>query len=332
MKRGRFVKLAALAGMLVLSAGATRSAQAAGLAASPTRVQAFPGPGAVLLTYSTALNATGYNVYRRGASEAADKAVLVNSTPTPYTWVIDDNKGAGLANGAPLIYFVKAVQADGAESAASGEVVVTPQTPILGGLYVHDIGTTEPSTVTLEGTTLTVRAAGHELWDAQDEGTFIGATVAGDYSVSVKMLERPTGGHPRSGKAGVMIREGLASGDRYAILVAMTGRGVYFERRLQTGGGTLPSGDAAAVAEQGTLPEDTTYPLWLKLTKEGAIVSAFQSSDGTTYEQVGTEADFGRMPPLTHAGLGFSAVNVSDPAAAEQYLTAKFDASSFKIE
>lgn len=332
MKRGRYVKLAALAGMLVLSAGGLRAAHAAGLTATPERVQVFPGPGAVLITYSTALNATGYNVYRRGANETADQAVLVNSTPSPYTWVIDDNKGAGLANGTPLIYFVKAVQQDGAEGAASTEVVVTPHAPILGGMFVHDIGTTEPSSVTLEGTTLTVRAAGHELWNTEDEGTFIGALVAGDYSVSAKMLEKPTGGHANSGKAGVMIREGLLPGDRYAILVAMVGRGVYFERRLQTGGGTLPDGEAAAVAEQGTLPEDTTYPLWLKLTKEGTVITAFQSSDGTTYEQVGTEADFFAMPPVTHAGLGFSAVNQSDTAVAEQYLTAKFDATSIKIE
>jgi hypothetical protein len=325
MKRGRFVKLAALAGTLVLATGAMRSAHAAGLPAKPERMQAFPGPGAVLVSYSTVLNAAGYNVYRRGAAETADKAVKVNAQPTAYTWLVDDNQGQGLAIGTPLLYFVKAVQADGAESAASTEVVVTPQVPILGGLYAHDIGTTFPSTVKLEGDVLTITASGHELWSADDGGTFVGAAVAGDYSVTAKLLERQTGGHEGAAKVGVMIREGLIPGDRYAINAAFRGRGVKFERRT-----TFKAIGGTAVAEDGTVHDDMQYPIWLRLTKEGGIVTAYESFDGTDFTQVGTEADFGALSDITYAGLGLSAVHINTEE--RRYVTAKFDATSIKIE
>jgi hypothetical protein len=56
-------------------------------------VAAIPSAGAVLLTYGTALNAVGYNIYRRAATDTPDKAMLVNAQPTPYAWFIDDNGG-----------------------------------------------------------------------------------------------------------------------------------------------------------------------------------------------------------------------------------------------
>jgi hypothetical protein len=67
--------------------------------AVPPPAQAIPDAGAVLLTYTEVPNAVGYNIYRRAATDTPDKAVLVNSTPTPYAWFIDDNGGKGLTNG-----------------------------------------------------------------------------------------------------------------------------------------------------------------------------------------------------------------------------------------
>lgn len=313
----------------VAGAVAVAPASAAGLPTSPARVQAFPGTGAVLVTFSTAQNATGYNVYRRPHEEAADKAVKVNAQPTPYTWLIDDGQGQGLANGAPLLYFVKAVLADGSEGAASQEVVVTPQVPVLGGFFAHDIGTTDPSTVTVENNVLTIKAGGKELWDADDEGTFVGTAIAGDYSITVKALEKPTGGHARSGKAGPMIRESLTPGARYAIVVLMTGRGVLFEGNKGTFG-KLPDDSQAWFAHQGPANEEITGPVWLRLVKQGGLISGFQSPDGTNFEQVGSEEDYNRMLNVTYVGIGASAVSTGNPDL--RYLTAKFDATSIVIE
>lgn len=313
----------------VASAVAVAPAQTAGLPTSPARVQAFPGTGAVLITYTTAQNATGYNVYRRPHGEAADKAVKVNAQPTPFTWLIDDGGGAGLANGAPLLYSVKAVLQDGSEGAASKDVVVTPQVPVLGSFYAHDIGTTDPSSVTLENNVLTIKAGGSELWDTTDEGTFVGTAIAGDYSITAKVLEKPTGGHEASAKAGVMVREELTPGSRYAFVMLMSGRGTFFEGNKGTFG-ALPDGTQAWFAHNGTDNDNTTAPVWVRLTKTGGIFTGFQSSDGTNYEPIGGEEDYGRTLAVTYVGLGVSAVSTNDPN--KRPVTAKFDATSIKIE
>jgi hypothetical protein len=312
----------------VVGAAAAVPANAAGLPTSPARVQAFPGTGAVLVTFTSAQNATGYNVYRRAHGEAADKAVKVNAQPTPFTWLIDDGGGAGLPNGAPLLYFVKAVLQDGTEGAASKEVVVTPQVPVLGSFYAHDIGTTDPSSVTLENNVLTIKAGGSELWDTTDEGTFVGTAIAGDYQITAKVLEKPAGGHARSAKAGVMVREELTPGARYAFAMLTSGRGTFFEGNKGTLG-ALPDGSQAWFAH-GEDVDAEVVPVWVRLVKKGAIFSAFQSTDGTTFEALGEEEDFGRIQPVTYVGLGVSAVSTGDPKL--RPVTAKFDATSIKIE
>jgi len=46
------------------------------------------------------------------------------------------------------------------------------------------------------------------------------------------------------------------------------------------------------------------------LTKVGSVVTASQSNDGIHFIQVGPELipeDFGRMNPVTYAGIGFIA-------------------------
>lgn len=101
---------------------------------APARVQAFPGTGKVLLTFSAVPNAAGYNVYRRQREQPADQAVRVNPKPTENSWLIDDGQGKGLPNGAPLVYSVRAVVKSPVDSrefaegvTSSNEVGVEPQ-------------------------------------------------------------------------------------------------------------------------------------------------------------------------------------------------------------
>jgi hypothetical protein len=268
-----------LFGLLAGGMGAVGPALGVAPRPIPAQVQAFPGPGAILITYSSVLNATGYNVYRRPPGEAADRAVKVNNQPTPFTWLIDDNAGQGLPNGTPLLYFVKAVEKDAAgnvvEEAASKDVVVTPQVPILGNFFAHDIGTTDPSTVTVENNTLMIKAAGKELWDGIDSGTFVGTAVSGDYSISLKILEKPTGGHPASGKVGPMIRESLTPGSRYAFAMLTTGRGVLFEGDRGTLG-RFPDRSYAWFYYYGADNDTVTSPLWLRLNTTSGLITAFE--------------------------------------------------------
>jgi len=314
-----------LAGVVAVAAGVAKPAHAAPPALdAPQRVSALPGTGAVLITYSGIPNATGYNVYRRQVTETADKAVLVNSKPSPYGWVIDAGAdAAGLPNGTNYIYTVKAVMADGKEGPASAEVVARPQTPLAGVFFAYDIGTLNPSTVSLsaDNKVLTVKASGGELWANEDSGTFIGTAIAGDYSVSTKVLDRPQidSDGQNSAKAGVIIREDVTQFSRNAYLFVSHER----EPAFRYEGHIAPGNDFST--DTGESDADTKYPRWLKLTKEGTVITAYQSVDGTNWTQTiegdDGKKDFGFLRPVTYAGIEVTALKDGT------YVTANFDAT-----
>lgn len=331
-----------LAGVLASAAGAARPAHAAPpVLNTPLRVAAQPGNGAVLLTYGTVPGATGYNAYRRAHGAAADTAVKVNAEPTPYGWLIDAGAdGAGLANGTNFIYTVKAVLADNTEGPASEEVLVRPHAPLGGAFSVHDIGTLNPSTVTLseDGKTLTVRASGGELWDGNDNGTFVGAAVAGDYSVSAKLLERPVieeGGN-NSAKGGVIIREGLARNSRNAYVFASATRepAVRYEGLTGVPGQADADGNIHNFSAGSGEDASMTYPRWLRLTREGNTITASHSTDGTNWTQT-IEGDEGKktffgLSPITYAGI--TAVALTDGTYVETKWDATYGLAGIKIE
>ena len=77
--------------------------------------------------------------------------------------------------------------------------------------------------------------------------------------------------------AGVMIRESLAANARHASLLVTTDGKLKFRRRLSTGATTLSHGPPAG---------STTVPRWLKLSRRGAVIAAYASTDGQTWTAV----------------------------------------------
>jgi hypothetical protein len=306
MLRGRYIHLAALASVLALTAGARTPANGAAIntAAAPILT---PADGRVLVTFGGVLNATGYNVYRHAAGAAA---TLVNATPTTYNWLIDDNGGAGLANGTSLFYSVKAV-VGGAEGPASLENVTTPAPPLFGALVAYNITTPgvdpAPGTVTLDTAKdlITIHTSGDDIWDKQDGQTFVATPVTGDFTIKAQLPGPPTGGDPTYGKCGLEMRTGLAPLDPYAIVFASVHRDspaeISFEyRKLLDGSGNGGGGVNGDTSEQ-------KFPVWLRLSRQDAIMSAQQSQDGTTWVDVTDAADFTRLPPTLYVGLAATA-------------------------
>jgi hypothetical protein len=334
MQRGRYSDLALLGGFLALTLGIAGTAGAAALSNTPVGVQVFPAPNRLLVTFGTVPNATGYNIYRREATADASTAAKVNTDAVPHGWFIDDGAGQGLPNGTNFYYSVKAV-ISGAEGPASGEALGMPQVPIGDGflLYYLDNGPPAnppilPAKLTLDtaADTLTIESTGADIWDNQDRGEFLARPVTGDYSITVKVLEISKPVDPNTSnnvKIGPMIRDTLFIGSRYAYLHSTSGRGVLWERRT----GWLGTGTNNGTT--GTSHDDTTYPLWLRLTKEGAVITASQSNDGVTFTQEGgedTPEDFERMNDVTFAGIAFISSN------AEGKGLIKVSPSSIKIQ
>jgi hypothetical protein len=331
LHRRTCIHLAVLAA-LTLAAGTARPAHAQGA------LQAFPeAGGAVLVTWLASPDpaVVGYNVYRRDLGLAADKAQPANPQPVTSTTLLDAGPdGKGLPLGKAQIYFVRAVLKDASgklsEGPNSGEASVTPQNPTVlpaGSFFYYDINTANPGTVTVNGNVLTIRASGSDLWDSSDGQTFVATPVSGNYQVTAKITEHPVNEDPDKGngfsKTALQIRGGLFRGDPFAVVFSSVARdpSVFFE-----GHKAFTAGPNHNYSQAGTSDSDTTYPLWLRLLKQGTTITAFQSFDGTNFTQVGDPQDFGSLPAVTYVGIAIGAGNDG------QYSVAKIDVPSFKIE
>jgi regulation of enolase protein 1 (concanavalin A-like superfamily) len=313
-------------------------------------IQVSPAPGAVLASYGGAPGAVGYNIYRRAATDTPDKAVLVNAMPNPYTWFIDDNGGKGLTNGTSYIYQVKAVVKDSSgkmtEGPVSEEASATPQMPLspgpnagpnVGSLMAYTIGTDYPGSVTVDSNNvITIKGSGQDIWDVTDQGADLVAPVLGNYMVTAKLLADPTGGDttgypspgtpiaaatPGDAKVGVIIREGLESGSRYAFAFAsvMKDPGEFmFEGREDSAEGVNFSGGTTAFAS-------AKFPVWLRLTRIGAMIDGYMSNDGTTFKEIDMPHNYDFIQPLTYAGIAATAHQDGT------YVTGMVDGNSLQI-
>jgi hypothetical protein len=295
----------------------------------PANVETTPGAGGVLLTYGAVDNAISYNIYRWGPKDHAP--AKINKDPVPNGWYIDDQ---GLTNGTDYLYMVTAVLKDGTETSGTRMALAEPQVPLVlanAPFMNYDIGTETPGSTKLDGTTLTVSGSGNDIWNQVDGFRFVATPMVGNYSITAKMLEKPANGPANAAtwvKAGVMIRESLEPEARNALMMATTGNGVVFHwrrgARLQNGDmqGDNPS-EAEAV---GTDDSSSTYPVFLRVTRNGDTVQGFQSKDGTTFTRVGDDVNIPSLSLFTYAGFAVTAHNDRLQGIA------KFDASSLTIQ
>jgi hypothetical protein len=295
----------------------------------------------VLLTYTAVPNAVGYNIYRRAVPDTPDKAVLVNSTPTPYAWFIDDNGGKGLTNGTTLVYQVKAVLKDASgntsEVLASQPVLAQPQTPIvINGLAFqsYDIGTMTPGVTSLDANNvLTVSGSGGDIQNLSDGFRFVATPMTGDYTITAKILDKPAPDPNNTStwiKAGVMIRQSLDSGSAMANMFLSNGNGINYEQRrgFHLHDEALGAdGNASFGGAQPVADSDVKVPVWLRLTKSGNNIEGAYSTDGSNFTNVDPpNGDYPNLTYLTYTGLSVTAHQ--DGALG----TAKFDATSIKIQ
>lgn len=302
------------------------------LAAGPSNVEAFPSrsDNRVLVTWTGRPNATGYTIYRRAEG---DTEFTKAGTSENVGWFIDAGAdGSGLQGGTNYRYVVTAT-IDGKESAGSYPALVSTgfiPSPI-GPFVSHDIGTAFQGSTTLENGVLTIRASGHDIWNAGDSFRFVGTEYRGNISMTAKVLEKPTTANPDGwARAGLMIRESLDPAARNAgIFVNMGGTEedihspVHFQYRLHHSN----TADESLAAQQGT--EEITYPHWLRLTRQGDLIVGFQSADGTNFERVGGEEGGITLPRLpARVYVGFAASNHRE----NEFMTVKFDANSVRFE
>jgi regulation of enolase protein 1 (concanavalin A-like superfamily) len=104
-------------------------------------------------------------------------------------------------------------------------------------------------------------------------------------------------------KAGVMIRADLTPGSAHAMMMVTPGKSNNFQRRPAANGVSVGTTGAAVKA-----------PYWVKLTRSGTTVTAYESADGVTWSTVGTATI--ALPADVLVGLAVSSHSIGSVATA----------------
>jgi regulation of enolase protein 1 (concanavalin A-like superfamily) len=125
------------------------------------------------------------------------------------------------------------------------------------------------------GTTFTISGGGADIWGRADAFHFAHRTLRGDGELIAHVAS--VGDTHRWAKAGVMIRHGTSASAPFAMMVMSAASGTAFQYRSASGVSAKSVAGSAAGA-----------PYWVKIRRRGATIRGYQSSDGLTWQRVGT--------------------------------------------
>ena len=186
-------------------------------------------------------------------------------------------------------------------AAVSVTVTTAPSNNLPAGWQQADIGAVPiPGNATYTSGTFSVNGSGADVWGTADAFHYAYTTLNGDGTIIARVASIPQGINNWV-KAGVMIRESLAAGSTHAFMLASAAKGMAFQRRPQTNGGSVNTA--------GTL---STPPRWVKLQRNGNLFSAYESANGTTWTLVGTET----IPMGTSVLVGLAVTSHTTSASA----------------
>ena len=146
------------------------------------------------------------------------------------------------------------------------------------------------------GGTFTVKGAGADVWGTADAFRFAYTTLAGDGSIVARVAS--VSGTEAWTKVGVMMRGSTTAASAHAFMIVSAGKGVAFQRRTANGGTSAHTAGGTGAA-----------PCWVKLTRSGSRITAYVSSNGSTWTAVGS--DTFALPSTLLVGLAVSSHDVT---------------------
>jgi beta-galactosidase len=229
--------------------------------------------GAILLSWTGAPGTT-YNVKRSASCGGPYTNTAKSVAGASYTdWMV----GAG-----QTFYYVVTITNGSSESIPSNEAGA-PVGNLPWPWSGMDVGA-----VNLDGNSsysngqFTVSGSGRGIPDSQATGldffqfvnVFVPLTTNGYIQCRVVSVQNTSA----NAKAGLMIRENLYADSRFALLDVLSNTGTEFIRRTSTGG--------APSTSTGT----GTPPRWVRLARTNNTFTAWSSSNGSTWTQIGAAA------------------------------------------
>jgi regulation of enolase protein 1 (concanavalin A-like superfamily) len=259
---------------------------------APTNLVATAGNGLVNLSWTASAGALSYTV-RRGTTSGNYNTTYASIAGTTYA----DN--TNVTNGTTYYYVVFATTANG-DSANSNQATATPS------WSYADVGTVGlTGTHTLAGGTHTLEGAGADIWGTADGFHYAYQNVTGDATITARVVSLENTNV--WAKAGVMMRDGTASGARnvFTLLSPTATNKFRMQARTSTGGSTTstPSTPNSAI------------PAWVRVKRAGNSFTSYYSTNGSTWTQLGAAVTIS-MPASYKLGLAVTSHTTSALATA----------------
>ena len=178
--------------------------------------------------------------------------------------------------------------------------------------YTEDIGNTAlPGKACYNEGVFEISGSGEDIGGHADGFRFAYKTLVGDGEITARVVDLDLDDPLH--KAGIMIRETLSPGSRFAFIGLSVGSAAVFETRSETEG-TANTQSSSSIIEA---------PYWIRLIVSGSTYAAYISPDGNEWIQVGAAVDagFGNGLPV-YSGLAVTSHNndVLSTAHIDNYL------------
>ncbi|MEK7393394.1 MAG: fibronectin type III domain-containing protein [Fibrobacterota bacterium] len=260
---------------------------------APTNPTATAGIAKVSLAWSQVAQATSYLVER--STSATGTFTSVGSVSSASFEDIN------LTTGTTYFYRIVGSNALG-RGTPSSVVQATPFADPAAWSDI-DIGTGVGGSHTVSGQVHTVKAGGNDIWNLSDNFHFTYRKLTGDGSMSAKVssLSIVSGSMDPWAKAGLMIREKLTAGSRHAMMEMTSGNGALFQYRQTENGGC-----------GNNIQSGLKAPYWVKIVRQGNVLSGYQSPDGTNWSQIaGANVTLTNLPADLYVGMAVTAHSAS---------------------
>jgi regulation of enolase protein 1 (concanavalin A-like superfamily) len=149
--------------------------------------------------------------------------------------------------------------------------------------------------------TFTVTGSGADIWGTADAFHYVYRPLDGDGTIVARVASVQN--VAPWVKAGVMMRDTFDPGSAQAFVLVSAGKGIAFQRREAT--------SATSVHTAGSMAQS---PHWVKLTRNGDVFTAYESTDGTNWTEIAVDTI--PMAPTIYVGLAVTSHTTAASATA----------------